>query len=268
MGITGNCHLLRASLLEHLESQLAVEQIRDLCVITLPIQTIDGRLIDVFVEQKVGGYVLVHDGGKAANELIIHGLELTPSVNKHCAILAGRLGVRWEEESFQHSCKAEQLSATAMAIGNCSSLAMMHLIGFVVQQEQEPIRDQFRTALRKWGSKRKVKISDNVKVAGGIKQHRFDFVAYSKIATVAISILSPAVSSISAADRFALKSIDLKGTSYSSWKPMAVQTHAEDWSDEASEIVKACSSAVLRISSGECVSESRLNDALTLLLAA
>src|ERR1700683_2418710 len=46
-----------------LQASTVAEQIGDTCVITLPIPTVDGRVVGVFVESRVGDYFLVSDGG-------------------------------------------------------------------------------------------------------------------------------------------------------------------------------------------------------------
>jgi hypothetical protein len=261
-----NCTFLKDALVDHVTAQIGVDQLRDLCVITLPIRTLDGRLVDVFVEQRVGGYLLVHDGGKAANELILRGMDITPGINQFCLAIASRMGVTWADEMFQHGCKVEQVSMVCMAIGGCSAMTMSQLVGYAAQEEPEPIREQVKRALKKWG-KKTVRIEDNVKVAGGIKQHKFDFVAYPKGDPIAVSILTPSVSAISAADRFALKSIDLKGSAYGKWKPLAIRTHAEMWSEEASGIVEACSSGVVDVRSGETIDNAEVAEVLARLAA-
>ena len=53
------------------------------CVVSLPIETLDGRFVDVYVEFKAGGHVVVHDGGKTVSELYAQGIHLTEPKRRH-----------------------------------------------------------------------------------------------------------------------------------------------------------------------------------------
>jgi hypothetical protein len=70
-------------------------------VATLSIPTIDGRLVDVFVATTLGDYFIVHDGGKAINELILQGVDITDSITKHFDALARRFNVSYTDETFK-----------------------------------------------------------------------------------------------------------------------------------------------------------------------
>ncbi len=57
-----NCQSIRDSVAAYLAGSTTMSQRPDSCIITLPIPTLDGRLVDVFVEGTLADYVVVHDG--------------------------------------------------------------------------------------------------------------------------------------------------------------------------------------------------------------
>src|SRR5262245_24721389 len=121
------CQSIRDSIVRFVVEHTVVEEMRNLCVATIPIPTVDGRLVDVFIEIKIGDSMLVHDGGKAANELIIQGIELTDAINHSCSLLASTFGVCWRDETFEANCKPESLNRAVMGVATCSALATFHL---------------------------------------------------------------------------------------------------------------------------------------------
>lgn len=123
-----NCNSVRDSFLKHLTEVSTIQLVRDLCVLTVPMRTVDGRLVDVFIESRAEDYFLVHDAGKAANELILQGVNLTPSIQKNCESLATKFSVQWSEEMFQVRCKIDHLNAAILGVAMCSSLATIHLL--------------------------------------------------------------------------------------------------------------------------------------------
>jgi len=94
------CQSIRDSLAAYLLESTIAEQIGDACVITLPIPTVDGRVVGVFIEPRVGDYFLVNDGGKAVNELILQGIKITDSVKEYLAALARNFDIVYTNEMF------------------------------------------------------------------------------------------------------------------------------------------------------------------------
>lgn len=247
---TFNCRTMRDSLMEHIARTTAVAQIDNLCVATLPIPTIDGRLVDVFIETTLGDYVVVHDGGKAINELILQGVKITDSIAQHFEALAERFKIVYSGEVFRSTVRANDVQRTILAVGMCSSLAMAQLVGHIPAPAEEPIRNQFGNTVRAW-AKKKFKVADDVTVRGGYSQHRFDFVAYPKrahVPTVAMSVLLPGSNSLAAAERFGFKATDLDSTKYRDWKKVAVQGRCELWSAEAKGLLQRCADVVIELS--------------------
>lgn len=245
-----NCQTAREDLMGYIANATAVTRIGDTCVATLPIPTVDGRLVDVFVETTLGDYLVVHDGGKAVNELILQGVKVTDSVTQHFDALARRFKVSYTDEEFTTTVRSSEVQAMILAIGMCSGLAMAQLVGHISVAAEEPLRDQFGHAVRGWAKKR-FKIADDVTVKGGYSQHRFDFVAYPKTVhgpTVAMSVLLPGSNSLAAAERFGFKATDLASTEkYRDWRRVAVQGRSESWSAEAGALLKRCADVVIEL---------------------
>ena len=246
-----NCHSIKSALAAHLTTHISVEQINDMCVITLPFETIDRRWVEVFVEPRAADYFWIHDGGKAINELILQGMKITPSVERGLPMIASRFGISYSEEMFQTGAKIGDLAAKAYSIGMSSALAMTNLLEHVPMAQEEPLETEIVVLLRRWG-KNRAKVTQNAKVNGNIKQHTFDFLVSPKTGQpTGISILNPTNSPLAAAERFGFKASDLAGTEFGKWRRVAIETKAEIWSAEARKIVQRCADFVIPINSSD-----------------
>lgn len=78
-----NCDLIKQALSEYLTDRIDVQQVRDMCVATIPFTTFDNRWIDIFIEPRQTDFFLIHDGGKAVNELILQGIKVTESTGRY-----------------------------------------------------------------------------------------------------------------------------------------------------------------------------------------
>ena len=95
------------------------------CVLTLPIQTLDGRFVEVFVEQKFGDSLLVHDAGKTVGELHVQGMHWTDSRRAILKGIAERFRVQLDERGvFQTLCKKNAVQQAVLAISQCASVGM------------------------------------------------------------------------------------------------------------------------------------------------
>ncbi|HWR36836.1 MAG TPA: hypothetical protein VN622_13300 [Clostridia bacterium] len=262
-----NCNSIKQALHDHLAAQVSVQQVRDACVVTLPFVTVDQRCVDVFVEPRAADYFLIHDAGKAVNELILQGVKITPSVEREFELIAGRFGISYCDEMFQAGAKYNGLAAQAYAVGMCSALAMVQMVGHVPVVEEEPLEVQLGSLLRRWG-RRKAKVSENVQVAGRLKQHTFDFVLTpQKGEPISVSILHPTAGALSAAERFGFKSQDLANTYAQNWRRVAVEAKAEAWSQDAHRIVETFAQAVISVPSGMPADFQQLSSRLDQLAA-
>jgi hypothetical protein len=250
--MSAKCQSVRDSLAAYLLGATIGDQVGDTWVVTLPIPTIDGRFVDVFIEPRLADYFLVHDGGKAANELILQGVKITDSVKDYFSEVAKRLGVSYADEMFQSGGKQGDLSQIILAVGTCSSLAMGQLVGHVAVATEEPTRGKFEQALRHWAKKR-ASVTSDVAVNGRRAKHQFDFVAAPKAgrhAPIAVSVISHGGNPLGAAQRFGFKAADLDSTPYEKWPRVAIEDRSELWSPEAKNIVRSCADVVIEIPSG------------------
>jgi hypothetical protein len=265
------CHSTRESLMAYLASATSVAKVGNSCVATLPIPTVDGRLVDVFVEDTLGDYFVVHDGGKAVNELILQGLRVTDSIAEHFVALATRFGISFTDEMFKATVRSPEIQSMILAVGMCSGLAMGQLVGHVPMAVEEPLRNQFGHTVRGWAKKR-FRVAGDVTVKGQYAKHRFDFVAYPKqhqAPTVAMSVLLPGSNSLAAAERFGFKTTDLKSSKkYRDWRRVAIQGRSELWSFEARTLLQRCADVVIELPDDLKLDKDVVKEKLNLAAAA
>jgi hypothetical protein len=257
-----SCSTIKQALTQYLIDQMGVSQVRDMCVATLPIHTVDQRWVDVFIEPRATDFYFVHDAGKAVNELILQGMKVTPSVEREFALLASRFGIVYSDEMFQTGAKIDRLAETVNAVGMCSALAMVQLLETQRASDDDALEGQIRTALKRWG-KGKARVQEQVKVTGEVKQHTFDFVVTPRRGpSIALSVLNPTAGPLSAAERFGFKAQDIQHTEFGKWKRIAVQAKAEVWSQEARKIVERFADLVIEVHTGSPAVQDDLTDAL------
>jgi hypothetical protein len=265
-----SCQSIKDSLLSYFSEATVIVPSGDGCGITFPLPTVDGRQIEVYIEFRAGNYAIVHDGGRAVNELILQGVKVTDSIHSYMDSLAKRYGATYTDESFRLTGLRSSIQEMIAAVGMCSALAMGQLIGNIAIPVEEPIREQFGHALRSWARK-KMKVSVDVAVRGRRAQHKFDFVGYPKesgLAPIAMSVISPGSNPLAAAERFGFKATDLDSTRYQNWRRVAVQGRSELWSNEARTILRDCADEVIEVSSGEAIKTQRVGSVLAGLLRA
>ena len=266
-----SCQSLKESVLLYLSEVTSVTELRDGCIITLPVPTLDARLVDVFVEATGSDYMLVHDGGKAVNELILQGVDLTSSITQYMESVAKRFHLLYQDQRFVAMARRDKLVDSTLAVGMCSALAMAQLVGNVASlREEEPIRQQFGKALKTW-ARHRAKIDNNVVVNGRRGQHRFDFLATprrGRKAPIALSVLDPGSNPLGTAERFGYIASDLDQTEYSKWSRVAVQSRAEEWTTEAKKTVQNCADVVIEIPSEQPPSVLLIENKLQLLVVA
>jgi hypothetical protein len=257
------CSGIKDSLVGYLSSHVAAQQIGETCVVTLPIETLDKRWVDVFIEPRVKDFYLIHDGGKAINELILQGMKITPAVERGLSLVAKRFGVSYSDEMFQTGTKLADLPTRVYAVGMSSALAMANLLEHVAEVEEEPVEGRIGTLLNRWG-KNRAKVTENVRVSGEIKEHTFNFLVSPrhKGVPIGVSVLHPTAGALAAAERFGFKAKDLTGTSVGKWPRVAIEDKAEIWSPEARKIVKSCANFVIPIRSGERPTFEQISEAL------
>jgi hypothetical protein len=255
--------IIKEALISHLSSHVAVQQIGDTCVATLPIETLDKRWVGVFIEPRAKDFYLIHDGGKAVNELILQGMKITPAVERGLSLVANRFGVSYGDEMFQTGAKIPDLAPKAYAVAMSSALAMANLLEHVPVVEEEPLEGQIGVLLHRWGRNR-AKVTENVQVAGEIKRHTFNFLVSPrrKGLPIGVSVLHPTAGALAAAERFGFKAKDLANTTFGKWRRVAVEDKAEIWSPDARKIVESCADFVIPVRSGERATFEQICEAL------
>jgi hypothetical protein len=257
---TVNCSTIKELFVDGITENTSSQKIGEACVVSLPIPTVDGRYVDIFIEPRAANLFLLHDGGKAFNELILQGADVTEASERRLSMLATAYAVAWSDEMFQSVCKIDRVYQMAMAIGMCSSIAVSDLSAHFASVEEEPVREQADVALRHWAKKR-AKITRNEPVEGTIKQHNFDFVARSKgFLPIAISVLSPGGSPLGAAERFGFKVQDISSPTVQAWPKIVVQARAELWTNPARKILERCSTDIIPIRSNEMLRKTAMSE--------
>lgn len=247
-----NCSSIRAELLNYIGKQTDVTGLRDSCIITLPLRTVDDRWVDVYIEQRNADYFIVHDAGKTVSELLSHGLNLTESKISLLGCIAQRFGANVNDGSFMRGCKLSGLQEAIMAIAQCASLGMIELLKHSANFAELPLTTALDAALHSWAGDR-ASVESRVVVQGESVQHTFDFVCRplaDNIQTVAVSILRPSYTPMATAKLYGFTILDL-GRKKSGWKKMAILAKDSEWTEDARELIRKHAGKVISIASAD-----------------
>ena len=252
---SSNCNSIRDSVVDLIAGQTSVSTRRSLCVVTLPIKTLDGRYVEVFVEPRLGDMVLVHDGGKTVGELHVQGIHWTEPRKALLSIVAERYGAQLDDRGvFQIACKAPGVAEAVLAVSQCASVSMLEAARHAPVVEEEPISSHVKRAMTQWRP-RALEIRANVRVTGANgADHLFDSVAHNKDAkrrTVAIKTLPFGYGARVQADRYGLMVLDIKGTEFDKWRRLAVISQVDRWPMPSLELVRKFSANTLELRAGE-----------------
>ena len=255
---TQTCRSIRDSLLAFMQSQLEVSAFDTQCIVTLPFKSLDDRFLDIYVERKIGNYILVHDGGRAVSELYAQGIHLTASKRALLRSLAQRYGASFDEhdDAFRIGINGGPIQPAILAIAQCTSLAMHDVLTHTATIDVEPIRARVRRSLDGWRTRvfkirHRVPI-DTVTPSGA--RHLFDSVAFptaKELRTVAVTVLTPSYGPQVQADRYGFLALDIKGTLFDDWPRLAVISKVEQWGGSALKIVRSFSAGTLEIRTDE-----------------
>jgi len=267
-----NCSSIKTSLIDFLRTQVEVASFTDRCVITLPIKTLDDRLVDVVVERKLSDFFVVHDAGKTLNELFVQGISITDIKKTHLEAMARQFGVELSGEVFKIGCKIDKLQNAILAISQCSTLAMFELLSHRPEVEEEPLSSRVGRSLKKWQPSFVKSIERHVAIRGKKFPHYFDFVTFAEDEkqhhTTAVKLLPPTYSGTVQAERYAYLVLDIEETFFNAWARLAVVTKVETWPLPALEMVRGLSKEILEIRTGEEDSiEDSLPSTMNLLVA-
>ena len=254
---TQGCSSIRDSLLSFLGTELEVSTFENQCIITLPLKTLDDRFLDVYVEPRIGDYIVVHDGGRTASELHAQGIHLTDTKRALLQLMASRYGASFDgkDDTFKIGSKGDAVQSAILAIAQCASLAMHDVLSHSPVIEAEPTRARVRRSLDSWKTQ-VFKIEHHVPIRGTISgaHHSFDSVAFPETngrRTVAVQVLNPGYGPQVQAARYGFLALDIKETMYNQWPRVAVISKAEQWVEPALQIVRTFSAYTLEVRMGQ-----------------
>ena len=268
MGLMNDCRSLKDSLLLYLSTSLEVSAYENRqCIVTLPIQTLDHRFIDVCVESKIGDAIMVHDGGKATSELFSQGIHLTNTREAVLKAIAHRYGATFADGTFSIFCKANrnEVEGAIFAIGQCASLAMYDVLKHSPLIEDESMSILVKRAVEDWhpeGFELKYRVPVKTPTRG--VDHFFDVVMFPRQdtktrTTVAVTALTLGYPPQVQADRYGFLALDLRGTMFEKWARLAVIPKIERWPEPALRQIRALSTQTLEVREGD---EQRVKDEL------
>ena len=235
------CSVIRKSIERYLRDEIRVSRMRDYCVLTMPIKTLDGRWVSVSVEQKLGDTFLVHDSGKTDSELFSQGMTLTDTDAQTRAIIAASYGVHLGERMIQRTCTAHDLAEAIFAVAQSAAMLTVQLIWPTVEVEVEHMRNEVSEALALWKPE-DVRIARDVDIVGEKFTHRLSFVSYASAAShrnAGVEILSPN-RPLDKAYRYGYTWLDMekKSDEYKSWGRVVVIPRVEAWTGPAIEMIR------------------------------
>jgi hypothetical protein len=265
------CHSLKESLLKHFGSEIHVTESREGCVLVLPTKTLDDRYIAVFVERKTPDYFMVHDAGKTSAELHSQGVHITDLREEAFSQMADKLGAMFVDGVFQVGCKEEELHSAILAVGQCETLGMWHLLGHKPDFAEEPVESRVERGLKGWQAPYPMRVERKVQVRGLRATHVLDFVCYARKENrepIAIKILRPSDDSLAKAREYGFLVYDTEKTMFERWLRLAVMTKADKWRSSAKQLIASLSTGTLEVESGDEESlERRIPDVLDQLAA-
>ena len=262
------CGSIREQLVSYLDRLTESTQARDICIVTVPVKTVDDRWVDVYVEPTTSSdYYRVHDGGKAFSELSVQGFNVHGRRQAKLVQLAARYGLGIDRGVITAGASSGKLSEAIWAVAQCSFLASVDLIMRKGAPENAALYDAIAEEVDVWGVARHIPIHHEMSVRGEVDQHTFDFVAMGSEAVVAINLLNPSAGSRAQAERYGFQALDLKNTSFGSWKRLAILEKPNLWSSRSLEIVSRVSDRAVEAADSSSVRGS-LRTALDDLVAA
>lgn len=248
------CHSLKESLLAYFGSEIQVTESREGCVLVLPTRTLDDRYVAVFVERKSPDYFLVHDAGKTSAELHSQGIHITEMREEAFSQMADKLGAAFVDGIFQFGCKASELHSAIIAIGQCETLGMWHLLGHRPDLSEEPVVALVERGIASWNAPYVQRIERRVTVKGQRANHIFDFVSYPDVERrepIAVKILRPSDDSLAKAREYGFLVYDTERTHFERWLRLAIMTKADRWTKNAKQLVASLSESTLEVETGD-----------------
>lgn len=252
-----NCQLIKDTLLEFLGNAIDVTETRDYCILTLPQKTVDDRLASVFVQEKMPGYFLIDDGGKTAAELFAQGIHITDVRLTALEELAERYGASFVQGTFRIGCHVDKLNAAIVAIAQCATLATWYVLGHKPRFEEEPVLHRIEAGMRAWQPPYENEIRPRVRLLGQKTEHVMDFVSFphngasTSHLPISVKAVRPSDNPLEQARGYGFMAYDLANTQFGEWPRVAVVTRAEEWTQNAMDLVYSSASIVVPIGTGD-----------------
>lgn len=252
-----SCRSIRDLIVAYLGAHIEVTTAENHCIVSLPISTVDDRLVDVYVRQTMADYVVVSDGGKSMSELYAQGIHLTESQETTMKAIARQFGATFIGNVFQIGCKVPDVERSVMAIAQCASMAMFPVLSHKPNIEDEPVAARVARSLNAWKPDY-VDIKRRQSIRGHHATHIFDFVSHARrrdANSVAIKLLPPSFGPHIQVQRYGFLTYDIAGRLGSEWQRLAIVSKREEWSNADLEVVRQLSDDVIEL---ETDSEDRL----------
>jgi uncharacterized protein DUF1828 len=248
------CHSLKDSLLAYFGSEIQITPSREGCVLVLPTKTLDDRYVAVFVERKTTDYFVVHDAGKTSAELHSQGVHITQMREEAFSQMADKLGATFSDGIFQFGCKENELYSAILAIGQCETLGMWHLLGHKPDLTEEPVIALVERGFNAWRAPYSHTIQSKVQVKGQRANHIFDFVSYPNVERrqpIAVKILRPSDDALAKAREYGFLVYDTEKTYFERWLRVAIMTKSDRWTKNAKQLVASLSTSTLEVETGD-----------------
>ena len=109
--------------------------------------------------------------------------------------------------------------------------------------------------MRAWRAPYDNEIRPRVRVLGQKTEHVIDFVSYPRTDAprlpIGVKVVRPSDNPLEQARGYGFMAYDLANTQFADWPRVAVVTRAEEWTDNAMELVHASATAVIPIDTGK-----------------
>lgn len=251
-----DCLRMKDDLLRFIDSELTVSRFDEQhCIVTLPLMTLDGRYLDVHVEERDGS-ITVHDGGRTVSELYAQGVHMNTKRFGVFFDLARRYGAYFDrqDDAFRITGSGVNVQEAVLTIAQCASLAMHDVVNRRPTAGSVDVPYLVKRTMMQWRTP-DFNIHKDFPLVGtsGKAVHHFDYLADPTkpgARKVAVQVLSRTVASHFQARTYGFLVLDLKGTDYDSWPRIAVVSGAVNWDRKSLEIVKSLSDRTITVTTG------------------
>ena len=248
------CHSLKNSLLAYFGDEIQVAESREGCIMVLPTKTLDDRYVTVFVDRKGSDFFVVHDAGKTSAELHSQGVHVTELREEAFSSMADKLGAMFTDGIFQVGCKQNNLYSSILAIQQCETLGMWHLLGHKPDLTEEPLVSLVERGVTAWKAPYGHRIQARVPIKGKVANHILDFVSFPDVEyrqPIGVKILRPSDDALAKAREYGFLVYDTEKTYFEKWLRLAIMTKADKWTKNAKQLVASLSTSTLEVETGD-----------------